>query len=96
MLVGRLNSEDAIKEPEHTEFSKEILCARPKRIYNLNLHYPTKSRICPVDRLIPYAKNPRKNDSAVEQMCASIKEFGLRIPCLVRTDGQGVDGHLPK
>jgi hypothetical protein len=25
-----------------------------------------------IDRLIPYARNPRKNDRAVDQMCASI------------------------
>jgi hypothetical protein len=47
-----------------------------------------------IDRLIPYARNPRKNDHAVEQMCASIREFGFKIPCLVRSDGEVVDGHL--
>src|SRR5271154_6686713 len=50
--------------------------------------------IWPIDRLIPYAKNPRKNNSAVEQMCASIREFGFKIPCLVRSNGEVVDGHL--
>ena len=48
----------------------------------------------PIDRLIPYARNPRKNDQAVERMCASIREFGFKIPCLVRSDGEVVDGHL--
>ena len=47
-----------------------------------------------IDRLVPYAKNPRKNNSAVDQMCASIEEFGFKIPCLVRGDGEVVDGHL--
>ncbi len=47
-----------------------------------------------IDRLIPYARNPRKNDQAVERMCASIREFGFKIPCLVRSDGEVVDGHL--
>jgi DNA modification methylase len=46
------------------------------------------------ERLIPYAKNPRKNDSAVERMCSSIEEFGFKIPCLVRSDGEVIDGHL--
>ena len=32
----------------------------------------------PVARLIPYARNPRKNDAAVDRMCAAIREFGLR------------------
>src|SRR5216684_3574747 len=47
-----------------------------------------------IDRLIPYARNPRKNDRAVDQMCASIQEFGFKIPCLVRSNGEVVDGHL--
>jgi hypothetical protein len=48
----------------------------------------------PIDKLIPYARNPRKNASAVDQMIGSIREFGFKIPCLVRSDGEVVDGHL--
>ena len=48
----------------------------------------------PIERLIPYARNPRRNDPAVERMCASLREFGFKIPCLVRGDGEVVDGHL--
>jgi DNA modification methylase len=48
----------------------------------------------PLQRLIPYARNPRKNDGAVERMRASIEEFGFKIPILARSDGQVVDGHL--
>jgi len=48
----------------------------------------------PLERLVPYEKNPRKNDSAVDRMCSSIKEFGFKIPCLVRGNGEVVDGHL--
>lgn len=47
-----------------------------------------------LDRLVPYARNPRKNDAAVEQMCSSIREYGFKIPCLVRSSGEVVDGHL--
>jgi len=50
--------------------------------------------IWPIDRLIPYIRNPRKNDAAVGQMCASIQEFGFKIPVLVRSSGEVVDGHL--
>jgi ParB-like chromosome segregation protein Spo0J len=53
-----------------------------------------KVELWPVDRLVPYAKNPRKNDSSVDRMCESIEEFGFKIPCLVRGDGEVVDGHL--
>ncbi len=54
----------------------------------------TKIEIWPLARLIPSEKNPRKNDSAVDRMCASIEEFGFKIPCLVRGNGEVVDGHL--
>jgi DNA modification methylase len=48
----------------------------------------------PVERLIPYARNPRKNDDVVDKMAASIQEFGFRIPIVARSDGSVVDGHL--
>src|SRR5713226_9841116 len=47
-----------------------------------------------IGRLVEYARNPRKNDSVVDRMCASIREFGVKIPYLVRGDGEVVDGHL--
>jgi len=48
----------------------------------------------PTSRLIPYARNPRKNDHAVEQMAAAITEFGFRIPIIAKSTGEVVDGHL--
>lgn len=48
----------------------------------------------PIDRLIPYARNPRKNDEVVDKMAAAIQEFGFRIPIVARSDGAVVDGHL--
>jgi ParB-like chromosome segregation protein Spo0J len=50
--------------------------------------------IWPVERLVPYKRNPRKNDAAVTRMMASLTEFGFKIPMLVRSDGEIVDGHL--
>jgi hypothetical protein len=47
-----------------------------------------------IDKLVFYFRNPRKNDAAVDRMCASLREFGFKIPCLVRSDGEVVDGHL--
>jgi DNA modification methylase len=47
-----------------------------------------------IDRLVFYVRNPRKNDAAVDRMCASIKEFGFKVPVLARSDGEVVDGHL--
>lgn len=51
-------------------------------------------QLWPIDRLVPYGRNPRRNDAAVDRMCASIREFGFKIPCLVRSDGEVVDGDL--
>jgi DNA modification methylase len=48
----------------------------------------------PIERLVEYPRNPRKNDAAVDRMCGSIREFGFKIPCLVRGNGEVVDGHL--
>lgn len=41
-----------------------------------------------------YARNPRKNDQAVERMMGSIREFGFKIPVIARSSGEVVDGHL--
>jgi DNA modification methylase len=54
----------------------------------------TEIQIWHIDKLVLYARNPRKNDAAVDRMCASIREFGFKIPCLVRSDGEVIDGHL--
>jgi ParB-like chromosome segregation protein Spo0J len=51
-------------------------------------------QIWPIEKFVPYARNPRKNDAAVDRMCASIREFGLKIPILALSDGSVVDGHL--
>lgn len=40
----------------------------------------------PIERLIPYARNPRKNDAQVDRMCAAIREFGFRIPIVAKSD----------
>lgn len=46
-----------------------------------------------VAELIPYAKNPRKNDQAVNAVAASIKEFGFKVPIVIDSDGVIVAGH---
>lgn len=47
-----------------------------------------------IDRLVPYARNPRKNDDAVPRMAGLIKEFGFKVPVIIRSDGSVIDGHL--
>ena len=48
----------------------------------------------PIEKLVEYEHNPRKNDHAVDQMCAAIVEMGFKIPIIVKSNGQVVDGHL--
>ena len=47
-----------------------------------------------IDKLIPYARNPRKNDDAVPKMAGLIKEFGFKVPVIIRGSGEVIDGHL--
>src|SRR6202011_792423 len=63
----------------------------------MNVQHPPMTQqieLWPIDKLVAYANNPRKNDAAVDCMAASIQEFGFKIPLLARSDGEVVDGHL--
>jgi ParB-like chromosome segregation protein Spo0J len=42
----------------------------------------------PIDKFVPYARIPRKNDAAVDRMAASIQEFGFKIPVLARSSAR--------
>src|SRR6202023_3936677 len=55
---------------------------------------PIEIQIWAIDKFVCYARNPRKNGAAVDRMCASIREWGFKIPVLARSDGEVVDGHL--
>lgn len=46
-----------------------------------------------VDKIIPYKKNPRKNDGAVDAVANSIKEFGFKNPIIVNKDLVVIAGH---
>src|SRR5690348_5123052 len=61
-----------------------------------NEDYPTATyaEIWFIDRFVAYARNPRRNDAAVDRMAASIREFGFKIPVLACSSGVAVDGHL--
>ena len=47
----------------------------------------------PIERVKPYARNPRQNEGAVDAVAASITEFGFRQPIVVDRDGVIVVGH---
>jgi hypothetical protein len=47
-----------------------------------------------IEKLMPYIRNPRKNDHQVEKMVGSLTEFDFALPILVTPKGEVVDGHL--
>ena len=47
-----------------------------------------------INRLVPSANHLRKNDHAVDQISNAIREFGFRVPLIVKSDGTVIDGDL--
>lgn len=47
-----------------------------------------------ITELVPYEKNPRKNDHAVEAVVKAIDTYGFNVPVLIKSDGTIIDGHL--
>lgn len=52
-----------------------------------------KIDIVPIESVHEYPQNPRSNDSAVQAVAASIKEFGFRVPVIVDANRTIVAGH---
>lgn len=46
-----------------------------------------------ISEIKPYENNPRNNDSAVDAVAASIREFGWQQPIVVDKDGVIIAGH---
>lgn len=46
-----------------------------------------------IDDLVPYEKNPRINDNAVDYVANSIKEFGFKVPIIIDKNNVIVAGH---
>ena len=46
-----------------------------------------------VNNLVPYDKNPRRNDEAAVKVAESIKQFGFKIPLVVDRNNVVVCGH---
>jgi ParB-like chromosome segregation protein Spo0J len=47
----------------------------------------------PIERVIPYERNPRRNEGAVSKVEASLREFGWRQPIVVDCEMVVVAGH---
>lgn len=48
----------------------------------------------PSTKFTSYRRHLRRNDHAVDQMVASINEFGFKIPILALSNGEVIDGDL--
>ncbi len=46
-----------------------------------------------LSELVPYDKNPRRNEGAVDYVAKSIKEFGFKVPIVVDKDNVIIAGH---
>ena len=51
-------------------------------------------QVWPIEKIRPYGRALRKNQHAIDRMVAAIREFGCKIPLLVRGDGELIDGDL--
>lgn len=52
-----------------------------------------KIKQTPIDEVIPYARNPRKNGEAIAKVAASLKEFGWQQPIVVDSEMVVIAGH---
>ena len=46
-----------------------------------------------VSDLIPYVNNPRNNDDAIDAVASSIKNFGFKVPIVVDSNNEIINGH---
>jgi ParB/RepB/Spo0J family partition protein len=52
-----------------------------------------KVELIEIGRVIPYARNPRRNENAITKVAASIKEYGFRQPIVVDEEMVIIAGH---
>jgi DNA modification methylase len=52
-----------------------------------------KVDLVPIDSIVGYARNPRRNEKAIPKVKSSLKEYGFRQPIVVDADGVIVVGH---
>lgn len=50
-------------------------------------------KMVPIEDVVPYEKNPRLNDQAVDAVASSIREFGFKVPIVVDGKGVVITGH---
>jgi len=53
-----------------------------------------QTKLRDINSVVPYDRNPRINDNAIDTVAASLREFGFRQPIVVDTDGVIIVGHV--
>ena len=57
--------------------------AKQKPVKMGDIFVVEKLEMVPIDKLVPWQRNPRHNDPAVESVARSIKEFGMIVPIVI-------------
>jgi ParB/RepB/Spo0J family partition protein len=52
-----------------------------------------KIEMLSVNQLVPYTKNARHNEKAVDKVASSIKEFGFKNPIIIDANNEIIAGH---
>ncbi len=52
-----------------------------------------KVELIDIGRVVPYVRNPRRNENAITKVAASIKEYGFRQPIVVDEELVIIAGH---
>lgn len=52
-----------------------------------------KMQMMAISDLIPYVNNPRQNDDAVDAVASSIKNFGFKVPIVIDSNNEIINGH---
>jgi hypothetical protein len=59
----------------------------------MNASVKQQVRTWSISRLVEYARNPRKNDSALDRPCGSIREFGItEVPVMLCDEWTSAQG----
>lgn len=53
----------------------------------------TRIELLPISEVLPYAKNPRKNNKAVAFVKESIRQFGFKVPIIIDSKREIICGH---
>ena len=50
-------------------------------------------QMIPISEIVPYDRNPRNNDGAVDAVAESIEQYGFKVPIILDKDNVIIAGH---